>query len=61
MKHGGPGSGLTSSQNVAERRRVGGEGGGGESSGTGSLEALKQGKVERGRSSGRSTCRGTLL
>jgi hypothetical protein len=40
---------------------VGGEGSSGESSDAGSLEALKQGKEEWGRSGGRSGCRGTLL
>jgi hypothetical protein len=57
----GPGSGLTGARKAAERQHVGGEGGGEESSSAGSLEALKQGKEERGRSGGRSGCRGTLL
>jgi hypothetical protein len=43
----GPSSGLTRVRKVVERRRVSSEGGGRESSGAGSLEALKQGKEEQ--------------
>jgi hypothetical protein len=57
----GPGSGLTGARKVVERWRISGEGGSRESSSAGSLEALKQGKEERGRSGGRSGCRGILL
>jgi hypothetical protein len=46
---------------LIRQRRVGSEGGGGESSGAGSLEALKQGKGERERSGGTSGCWGALL
>jgi hypothetical protein len=60
-KHGGLSSELTGAQKVAERWHVGGEGGSGESSSAGSLEALKQGKEEWGRNGERSGCRGTLL
>jgi hypothetical protein len=60
-KHGGPDSRLTRARMAAEQRRDDGEGGGGGALGTGSLGARIEGKEGRGRSGGRSGCRGTLL
>jgi hypothetical protein len=57
----GPGSRLTGAQKVAERRHVGGEGGGGGELRCGSLGARKWGKEEWGRSGGRRGCWGDLL
>jgi hypothetical protein len=60
-KHGGPDSGLTGARKAAELRHDDGEGGGGGVLDAGSLGVRREGKEGRGRSSGRSGCRGTLL
>jgi hypothetical protein len=60
-KHGGPDSGLIGARKAVEQWHKDGEGDGGGALSAGSLGARRERKEGRGRSGGRSGCRGALL